>query len=273
MLELPSPEDDGLYIPEVGEWSTAKHHFVSRYMDAFTNAMKGKRWNGLYYIDLFAGAGIERIRGTQSLEWGSPLLAAQIRYPFTGLCLCERDKRKHDALLKRVGRFPNVQLLPAGDANKCIHKVIQQIPERSLSLAFLDPYGLHLEYDTIAVLAQRRVDLIIFFPDYLDALRNLDEYYRSDPDSNLDRCLGDGADWRTILDEVPHDKRAMKLRQLYEAQLRKLGYSEFDLERISIGKHPAYLLIFCSCHPAGAKIWRGISLRKPDGQGTFDFGG
>lgn len=52
-----SPTDDGLEISTVGEWSRDKHHFLSRYIDAFTNAMKKKGWSGLHYIDLFAGAG------------------------------------------------------------------------------------------------------------------------------------------------------------------------------------------------------------------------
>ena len=67
MLELPQPQDDGLYIPEVGEWSSDKHYYLGRYMDAFTTSMRDK-WQGLHYIDLFAGAGIER-RGCPDLSW------------------------------------------------------------------------------------------------------------------------------------------------------------------------------------------------------------
>jgi hypothetical protein len=59
VFHLDPPEDDGLYIPEVGAWSADKHHFLRRYIDAFTTAMKGKKWDGLHYIDLFASAGIE----------------------------------------------------------------------------------------------------------------------------------------------------------------------------------------------------------------------
>ena len=61
-FELPEPEDDGLFIPDVGPWSRDKHHFLRRYLHAFTEAMKAKNWHSLHYIDLFAGAGIERLR-------------------------------------------------------------------------------------------------------------------------------------------------------------------------------------------------------------------
>jgi three-Cys-motif partner protein len=86
MPGLPQPQDDGLYIPEVGEWSSDKHYYLMRYMDAFTTSMRDK-WHGLHYIDLFAGAGIERLRESKALEWGSPMLAAQTRGPWAAALL------------------------------------------------------------------------------------------------------------------------------------------------------------------------------------------
>ena len=91
MHELPVPEDDGLLTPEVGDWSRDKHHFLWRYLNAFTTAMRNKAWAGLHYIDLFAGAGIERLKGSGELDWGSPLLAAQAKHPFAQLHLCEKN--------------------------------------------------------------------------------------------------------------------------------------------------------------------------------------
>jgi hypothetical protein len=103
MPELPQPQDDGLYIPEVGEWSSDKHYYLMRYMDAFTTSMRDK-WHGLHYIDLFAGTGIERLRESKALEWGSPMLAAQTRFPFTRLHLCEKNRIRFKALTARIDR-------------------------------------------------------------------------------------------------------------------------------------------------------------------------
>lgn len=89
MFQLEPPEDDGLFIPEVGLWSAHKHHFLRRYIDAFTTTMRMKRWSGLHYVDLFAGAGIERLKDN-GLDWGSPLIAAQAPHRFARLHLCER---------------------------------------------------------------------------------------------------------------------------------------------------------------------------------------
>lgn len=269
MFELVPPTGDGFVIPRVKPWSAHKHYFLRRFIDGFTTAMKDK-WPELHYIDLFAGAGIEDIEG-QGLEWGSPLIAAQAPHKFTRLHFCELDQQKFNALRDRVQRFPQPQppQLIQGDANKSVAEVVNEIPANGLSLAFLDPYGLHLWYESVKKLSARKVDLIIFFPDRMDALRNWEAYYAGDPDSNLDRFLGTG-EWRQRKDETPPDRWVDTLRDVYEAQLRKLGYVEIDYERIfRTGGAPLYRLIFCSRNKAGGTIWRGISKRLPDGQGKL----
>lgn len=271
MHQLDPPEDDGLHIPTVKEHSKDKHYFLSRYIDAFTTAMKGK-WSGLHYIDLFAGAGIERLDESGALEWGSPLIAAQARYPFTALHLSEKNKSKCEALAQRVGRFPLDSQVVSGDANEKIDDIVRAVPARTLSLAFLDPYGLHLEFETISKLSDIRADLIIFFPDRIDALRNWERHYLKDPDSNLDRCLGSGADWRAILDGTPRNHWAEALRKLYVEQIRSLGYTQFRYQRIKAKGRPLCVLILCSRSKIAARLWGGISSKEPDGQRMLPFG-
>ncbi len=250
MLELPQPQEDGLYIPEVGEWSSDKHYYLWRYMDAFTTSMRDK-WPGLHYIDLFADAGIERLRESKVLEWGSPMLAAQTRFPFTRLHLCEKNRTKFKALKTRIDRIkPGTQVLH-GDANRKIDDVIQEVPKKTLS--------------------NIRADLIIFFPDHLDALRNWETHYLQDPNSSLDRCLGVGADWRSTLDAAPQESRAEVLRKLYVRQITSLGYTEFEYRRINVKGHPLYVLIFCSRDPFAAQLWRRISDIESDKQRMLPF--
>ena len=271
MFELPAPADDGLYIPTVGEWSSDKHYFLMRYIDAFTTSMKKKKWSALHYIDLFAGAGIERLQTSKELDWGSPLIAAQARPAFDRLHLCEKSRRKYGALNSRVAKIcPNSQVLH-GDANEQIDHIVREVPEGSLSLAFLDPYGLHLNFETVKVLSQLRVDLIVYFPDHLDALRNWENNYLEDPKSNLDRWMGPGCDWRAALNSAPQDRHAEALRGLYVAQIRMLGYTHFEYRRIYAKAHPLYILILCSRSALAGKLWRGISHIEPSGQRTFKF--
>jgi three-Cys-motif partner protein len=135
MFQLAPPDDDGLFIPEVGPWSANKHHFLRRYIDAFMVAMRQKRWHGLHYVDLFAGAGIERIKG-DGLDWGSPLIAAQAPHRFNQLHLCEKNLKAIEALDQRISRFPQPKApqVLRGDANTLISEIIREIPAGCLTL-------------------------------------------------------------------------------------------------------------------------------------------
>jgi three-Cys-motif partner protein len=276
-FELPEPQDDGLVIADVGPWSRDKHHFLRRYLHAFTEAMKNKGWDSLHYIDLFAGAGIERVKDEDKvlgLDWGSPLVAAQLPNPFRQLHLVEKDTEKCDTLRKRLKKFPHAvepQIIE-GDANLVAGAIVNCIPQGALSVAFLDPYGLHLHFETLRLLSQRKVDLIIFFPDHLDALRNWEVLYGQDRNSNLDRVLGN-APWREKKQTTPPDRWADMLTEIYVEMIKTLEYKHFEYERIyRADNRPLYRLIFSSRDKAGVKIWRNTARKKPSGQTSMDFG-
>lgn len=101
MFELQPPQDDGLLKRTVGQWSANKHYFLRRYIDIFKTGMSKQKWDGLHYIDLFAGAGLEQIRNGP-LEWGSPLIAAQSPSPFDRMHFCELDSKCFTALRERL---------------------------------------------------------------------------------------------------------------------------------------------------------------------------
>ena len=62
-----------------------------------------------------------------------------------------------------------------GDCNERIHDATALIPDRALTLAFVDPTGLDARFETIATLSSRgRVDLLILFADAYDVVRNVD---------------------------------------------------------------------------------------------------
>lgn len=274
MIELTPPVDDGMVIPEVKWWSRDKHHFLRRYIDAFTTAMKSKRWSAINYVDLFSGAGLERIAGTNQLEWGSPLIAAQAPAPFSKLYLCEQNREKYEALRSRLGRFRSGfdDRCIHGDANEVVNDIVVEIAPKSLTLAFLDPFGLHAEYETLRALGHKRADLILFFPVELDAIRNMRAYYWDDPDSRLDAVLGDDSGWRDLVANTPKAQIPARLIELYVKQISKLGFRHFEWEPIPSHGSPLYRLIFCSKSDVGLKIWRRVSSTKPGGQRTF-FGG
>lgn len=75
MMEEVLLGSDGLPVRDSGSWVEDKLYYLGRYLKIFSVGMKNK-WPGqLYYVDLFAGPGRCRIRGTQKEVDGSPLVA------------------------------------------------------------------------------------------------------------------------------------------------------------------------------------------------------
>jgi hypothetical protein len=67
-------EDDGLPCSDVGAWAEDKYTLVALYDRLFSTGMKNK-WATHVYIDLYSGPGFVRVRGTNRMIVGSPLLA------------------------------------------------------------------------------------------------------------------------------------------------------------------------------------------------------
>ena len=264
------PRDDGLEIPEVGPWAKRKYHYLGRYLDAFTTSMKSKPWSGLFFIDLFCGAGFARIRGTDEIVEGSPILASNVRFPFTQLLLCDASRANTDACSRRLAQapLPNPPIVFTGDSNQLVYKILEGIPPRGLGVAFIDPFNLGgITFETIRAISTRNCDLIILLPDHMDALRNASAYYEGNPESNLDRFLGNGSRWRELLGDGNASIRAQRLREMYSQQLSKMGYRHFDGIRVSNRSDtPLYYLLFASRHPAGLRLWQRVGLIDEGGQ-------
>ena len=128
--------------------------------------------------------------------------------------------------------LPSPPQLIHGDANQCIEQIVSDIPQSgALTLVFADPYGLHFDFETVKILAGRRCDLIVLLADNMDALRNWAKYYKDNPNSNLDRFMGEPG-WRDVLEESPTDRQAEALRDRYCERLKSVGFKYFGWERV-----------------------------------------
>ena len=248
-----------------GEWTLEKLYFLSAYLAQTTQAMKGNPYyQYLNYIDLFAGSGVCQSdsmgSGTKRYP-GSSLLAAGCEKAFDNLYLVERSPENYEALKQRIASLnPDCRAtIWNDDANKIIEKVAESIPDRSLNIAFIDPFSLDIQYDTIRILAQRRsLDLLILFADDMDIIRNIRAYYYPKQSDKLDLFLGQDSDWRTQWDsldiqDAPHAR--LLFSNIYITQLSKIGYTNTDSVPIPRNGRPLYRLIYASKHPLGLKFW------------------
>ena len=117
-------DDDELPTPIVGPWTKEKYRVVRIFNEIFSTGMKEK-WHRAY-IDLFAGAGKARIKGTNKFLAGSPLLALSVSHPYDKYIFCEKDKELMKALKSRVGKgYSQVDVkFVDGDCNEKIDESV-----------------------------------------------------------------------------------------------------------------------------------------------------
>jgi three-Cys-motif partner protein len=73
---------------------------VSLYSTLFSSGMKAK-WSNRTYVELYAGAGRGKVRGTAKIIHGSPLLALTVKNPFDKYIFCEENAENLEALKAR----------------------------------------------------------------------------------------------------------------------------------------------------------------------------
>jgi three-Cys-motif partner protein len=266
--------DDGLPVRDVGKWTEDKLIFWNRYVDITTSAMVGNpKWpGGLGYVDLFGGPGVCRLEKSGRRIPGSALIAANAPKPFRFILVSELSREAATALEARLKRTSaaNSARVFQGDCNLRIAEMASLIPAKALTLAFIDPEGLHVRFETIQALAARgRVDLLILFADYMDIVRNVDRYEKQ-VDSNLDRMMGPESIWRDEWKGLFNRSReniCKLFAKEYCRQLQRiLGYKVFAEEVMKSANGPLYRLIFASKHERGLEFWNKITKKSADGQ-------
>jgi len=262
-LCLRKKSSDGLIIRCVGVWSEAKHYYLKRYLGTFTKAMR-KKWKNICFIDLFAGPGKCRVRNTGQEIEGSPLIALNIRYPFSKYFFVDLSEEAIEGLTLRLQNHQhyNAVTIKQGDANEQVQCIINNIPEKSLSIAFIDPTGLHFKFPSLKKLTTRRIDLIYTFPTGMALSRNIAKFLKS-THCVLDDVIGD-KEWRQY-------KTERGIIKYFKGRLQSLGYvavksgDEIPI-RSADKKLPLYSLLFASKHKLGHKFWNEIGKINHRGQ-------
>jgi len=276
--------DDGLLLRPVGYWSKDKLRYLAAYMDIFTTSMHDKWFT--VYVDLFAGPGKSKIRDSNEIIKGSPLVALDLPYAFGKHIFLEAEAEALIALERRTAQYKErLEIYTKGiDCNSSPTEVTKLIPSNSLTLAFIDPEGCDIHFSTIKALANSgRVDLFMTFPMGMDLKRNVDVAANSLSSSRTkyDHFFG-STDWRqtylAALSSRGWNFAIRRTMEFYKSQLTKLGYVQVDASDEIVIKDtrnnvPLYYLLFASKHARGKDFWKKISSRTPSGQASFNFDG
>ncbi|MCL6562494.1 MAG: three-Cys-motif partner protein TcmP [Firmicutes bacterium] len=140
-----------------GPWTELKLDVLKRYLESYVKALKNTPFHKVY-IDSFAGAGTVETKTGRVLA-GSARIALDTE-GFDEYVFIEREEDYLNALQELCKRYPgkNVTLL-SGDANRQVKKWINEVAQTQWmrGVAFFDPFGMELEWDTLQAVAQTRV--------------------------------------------------------------------------------------------------------------------
>lgn len=272
---------------EVGPWAQEKLDALERYLDYYTKVLKRQPWRTIYF-DAFAGGGQAAIRRRPSSDdliaslWtqepaeerlelinGSPLRALNIDNPFDRYVFVDADPARVgqlDALREEFNgrRVISVRQGTAADeVDWLLSRNISRATHRGV--AFLDPFGAHLEWRSIQALADTRVfEVIINFPLHMaiNRLMKVDAQIPATWRAQLDGFFG--TDWYEQVYSVSDglfgpitEKRSDALDRLltfYRQKLKRaFGHvSQPKLIRNTKG-HPLYYLLWAGPHAKGLK--------------------
>ena len=261
---------DGLPAILQGPWSRDKLHFVSYFASLFNGGMKN-RWAVRAYVDLFSGPGICVDRNSGEEFQGSPLQALGCRTPFTHYFFNDGDAGYIEALRRRQERlFPEaVAKYYKLDCNAAASRIGNDLPERALTLAFIDPWSYEITFDAIASLVtSRATDLIVTF--HSTAIKRNANRAIAAVDKFLDDPTWRERYWSAQGD--PSNPRTFVLIDTFIGRLKtRLGYRHFGEPEVirNTNGSPIFYVLFASRNSRGLDFWEKSSARLPSGQRTL----
>ncbi|HXQ15345.1 MAG TPA: three-Cys-motif partner protein TcmP [Caulobacteraceae bacterium] len=180
----------------VGPWAKEKLETLRAYLHYYTTRLKKQPFE-LWYIDAFAGPGRSPVRKPkvplqdhtvepdlfddhpdhapsavpEETEYvkGSPRVALELTNPFAHYLFIEKAADRLAELNALKAEFPMLDIdIRPGDANAQLTALLaRRINWRSENkgVVFLDPFGMHVPWTTIASLAKTRgLEVIVNFP-------------------------------------------------------------------------------------------------------------
>jgi len=267
----------------VGPWAEEKLNALREYLNYYTTVLKNqKHWDKIF-IDAFAGPGLSRVRrsyeddgglsqlllpdlndDSQEVTFikGSPIVALELKVPFDRYVFIDQDAARVTELTNLTADYRNERRIDIvnADANEELMKLASGISKfRHRAVAFLDPYGVNIYWDTIAALAKTgATEIMINFPWSMAINRllvksgELPENWRI----MLDRFFGD-EEWHRLVYSKTQDLFGETSVKTPDAGNAVLEYYTNKLEKYFGFVSSPYLIQNTSGNPLYYLIWAG----------------
>lgn len=269
----------------VRPWAAAKLDALENYLEFYGTALSKQRFKRVY-IDAFAGASVAKVRSSDTIlepspffdepedakaqeqfVLGSPVRALNVNHGFHRLYFFDLDRTRAETLREMTEGRSDVTI-QIGDCNPLVRELAPSLKSRDVrGVAFLDPYGAHLEWATVEALANTgTMEVVINFPLAM-AINRLITRSGNVPErwaAQLTACFGTD-EWRAIaysqdMDLFGHEVTTKKedvagrLLDLYVGRLKGL-FAFVARPRLirNTRNSPLYYLIWAGPNKLGLK--------------------
>lgn len=231
---MTKPETKNVKNEFGGTWTVEKLEILEKYAIAYLKVFKNKPYISLLYFDGFAGSGdiSHEINGSEYTIEGSTRRILDIDDPrsFDLYYFVEKSKKLADSLQQMIREeYPTKKAHVANmDCNCKIIDLANFLKDRGKKykvLAFIDPKGMQLEWNSIKHLKGLNVDLWIL-----------------NPTSGCNRLLKNNGDiidsWKTRLQKFLGMEENEIMDHFYKTPLQQnlFGHTELEKEKNAIQK-------------------------------------
>jgi len=275
ITEDPCPEllvERGPSNEGVGKWVPEQKHTLLAKMIGGTRGARAK-WSNLILVDPFCGPGRIQVKGESFTRDGGTIVAWRqandCKVAFTKVLIGDLDESRVCACEARLKSLGAPVEAFVGSAVDTVKQMRNSVPERSLCLAYIDPYNLeYLSFLIIEELAKlKNVDFAVHFST-MDMIRNVD----MELDPNRARFDDAAPGWRQALGNDKYSKSQLPQAffSYWKGLVEKLGFTvSKEMPLVTNDQHrPIYRLVFFSRHNFPNEIWDDIA-KSPNLE--FDF--
>jgi len=264
----------------IGKWSLEKLELLRKYLSGYLRVLKNQTWcRGYEYIDAFAGTGKPKTKDEQEYVDGSPRIALGLTPSFTQYHFIEQADWRVKKLEKLRGEFPAHGIaIYHGDCNKILREqILPQLPYsgKKRAIAFVDPFGMQFEWETMEDLAQTKtVEVILNFPVMAinrGVLRKHPEMISKTSRERLDRFWGT-KDWMVDLyieeqtlfgiETVKKPHSGKEFGYVFKKRLEEIfRHCSSPILMTNSKNAPLYCMLFAGHNATGKKIAEDIFMR------------
>lgn len=275
-----------LKIDEIGNWSEVKLAILEEYAKPFSQILRARNLRPIY-IDGFAGAGHHKAKGSDRIIEGSPARALAVDPAFELFYFIDLDG-KRVAQLKNIASGRSNVFISHGDCNRILTtEIFPKIRYENFqrALCILDPYGLHLNWETVFMAGKSDViEIFLNFPVMdmnMNVLKHNPDRVPQTQKERMTKFWGDES-WmqaaysptRGLFEEMQEKNTIEPVVKAYQERLKKIAGFKYVPEPMPMRNSKGaivYFLFFAAQKPVASDIVKFI-FNKYDRRGEIKNG-